>query len=54
MKGEVYKRSMNMRHGLLARILETVARIKEFEEQFRQKSMLSSHTSCKEQWPLTV
>jgi hypothetical protein len=38
MKNQVYKRRMNTRHDLLARILETVARIKkECEDQFRQK-----------------
>jgi len=50
MKSEVYKRSMNTRHDLLARILDAVARIKGREDQFRQKKEgkgLSSHTSCK-------
>jgi hypothetical protein len=37
MKSEVYKRSMNKRHDLLARNLDAVARIKEHEDQFRQK-----------------
>jgi len=52
MKSEVYKSSMNTRHDLLARILDAVARIKEREDQFRQKKKigLSSHTSCKVRW----
>jgi hypothetical protein len=35
-KSEVYLRSLN-KHDLLARILDAVARIKEREDQFRQK-----------------
>jgi len=47
MKSEVYKRSMNTRHDLLARILDAFALIKGREDQFGQKKRLSSHTSCK-------
>jgi hypothetical protein len=38
MKGEVYKRKVNTRNELLARILDAAARIKRREDQLRKKT----------------
>ena len=39
MKGEVYKRKVNTRDELLARILDAAARIKKREDQLRQTTL---------------
>jgi hypothetical protein len=47
MKRELYKRKVDTREELLARILGAAARVKKREDRLKTKNTLSSHTSCK-------
>jgi hypothetical protein len=46
MKCEIYKRQLDARDGLLARIIEIAARIKKREDKPQTNNTQSSHTSC--------